>query len=233
MTKTMRTLFALVAVAILGTIVYAQEKPKTVDKKALPNGESDSGNLVRSLNMLQGNITLQPGTNVSITKAGNALTIAAANALTGVAHDSTLTGNGTAASPLSIAPVSTAPESPANRFQNFVSINLNAGILSSGATLFTAPSTHQLAIEYVSAHCVLPSGQKFFELSIQQGLFGKHALMPAFLGTRGGLDAFQASESIKMHVNPGETLEAFFSRTELVASASCFVTASGRLIPVP
>jgi hypothetical protein len=59
--------------------------------------------VVRSLNGLTGNVTLAAGANITITPGGNTLTIAAANALTGVAHDTTLTGNGTAASPLGVA----------------------------------------------------------------------------------------------------------------------------------
>jgi hypothetical protein len=57
---------------------------------------------VRSLNGLTGNVTLAAGANITITPSGNTLTVAAANALTGVAHDATLTGNGTQASPLSV-----------------------------------------------------------------------------------------------------------------------------------
>jgi hypothetical protein len=56
-----------------------------------------------SLNGLTGNVTLAAGTNISITPAGKILTIAAPNALTAVAHDATLTGGGTTATPLGIA----------------------------------------------------------------------------------------------------------------------------------
>lgn len=104
MTKTMRTLYALAVVVIVGTVAYAQEKPKTVDQKALPNVQPNAENLVRSLNTLQGDVTLQAGTNITITPSGNMLMISAPNALTGIVHDSSLKGNGTAASPLSVAP---------------------------------------------------------------------------------------------------------------------------------
>jgi hypothetical protein len=59
--------------------------------------------VVRSLNGLTGNVTLAAGANITITPSGNTLTIAAANALTGVTHDATLQGNGTGASPLGVA----------------------------------------------------------------------------------------------------------------------------------
>ncbi len=60
------------------------------------------GQFVRSLNGLQGNVTLAGGANVTITPNGNTLTIATTNVLTGVAHDATLKGDGTAATPLGL-----------------------------------------------------------------------------------------------------------------------------------
>ena len=62
-----------------------------------------STQVVRSLNGLKGDLTLAAGENITITPAGNTITVAAPNALTTVAHDSTLTGDGTAASPLGVA----------------------------------------------------------------------------------------------------------------------------------
>jgi hypothetical protein len=59
--------------------------------------------VVRSLNGLKGDVTLAAGANITIMPSGNTLTIAAPNALTTVAHDSTLAGEGTAASPLRLA----------------------------------------------------------------------------------------------------------------------------------
>src|SRR5689334_8623978 len=62
-----------------------------------------NGTVVRSLNGLSDNVSLVAGSNITITTAGNTLTIAAPNSLTSVAHDSTLAGNGTSASPLGVA----------------------------------------------------------------------------------------------------------------------------------
>jgi hypothetical protein len=62
-----------------------------------------AGQVVSSLNNLKGNVTLAAGANIAITPNGNTLTIAAPNLLTKVAHDSTLTGDGTAANPLGFA----------------------------------------------------------------------------------------------------------------------------------
>ncbi len=59
--------------------------------------------VVSSLNGLKGNVTLAAGTNITIMPSGNTLTIAATGLLTGVNHDSTLKGDGTAAMPLGLA----------------------------------------------------------------------------------------------------------------------------------
>jgi hypothetical protein len=62
-----------------------------------------SGDVVRSLDGLRGDVTLAGGANVLITQSSNTLTIAAPFSLTSVAHDSTLEGTGTAGSPLHVA----------------------------------------------------------------------------------------------------------------------------------
>ena len=62
-----------------------------------------NGTVVRSLNGLFDNLILAAGANITITPAGNTLTIASPNSLTSVAHGSTLTGNGTSGSPLDVA----------------------------------------------------------------------------------------------------------------------------------
>jgi hypothetical protein len=60
--------------------------------------------VVKSLNGLQGDLTLMAGANITIMpSAGNTLTIAAPNALTAIIHNPTLSGNGTQGSPLGIA----------------------------------------------------------------------------------------------------------------------------------
>jgi trimeric autotransporter adhesin len=58
--------------------------------------------VVKSLNGLMGNLTLQAGANITITPSSNTLTITASGLLSGVSHDATLTGNGTSASPLGL-----------------------------------------------------------------------------------------------------------------------------------
>jgi hypothetical protein len=61
-----------------------------------------SGQVVKSLNTLTDNVTLAAGSNITITPSGNTLTLAATAGLASVAHDSSLKGNGTSASPLGV-----------------------------------------------------------------------------------------------------------------------------------
>jgi hypothetical protein len=63
-----------------------------------------AGQVVTSVNSLHDAVTLSAGSNVTITPAGNTLTIAASGGggLTGVAHDATLAGDGTGGSPLAV-----------------------------------------------------------------------------------------------------------------------------------
>jgi hypothetical protein len=62
-----------------------------------------NGTVVRSFNGLFDHVSLVAGNNITITPTGNTLTIASPSSLTSVAHNSTLSGAGTAASPLSVA----------------------------------------------------------------------------------------------------------------------------------
>jgi hypothetical protein len=62
-----------------------------------------NGVVTRSINGLADNVMLQAGPNIAINPSGNVITISASSALTGVAHDSTLSGSGSALSPLGIA----------------------------------------------------------------------------------------------------------------------------------
>lgn len=61
-----------------------------------------SGQVVKTINGLSDAVTLAPGSNVSLNLTGQTLTISSLLGLTTVAHDSTLTGDGTGTSPLGI-----------------------------------------------------------------------------------------------------------------------------------
>ena len=62
-----------------------------------------NGTVVRSFNGLSENLTLAAGANITITPAGNTLTIASPSSLTSVFHDLTLAGAGTSGMPLGVA----------------------------------------------------------------------------------------------------------------------------------
>jgi hypothetical protein len=59
--------------------------------------------VVTSLNGLRRDVTLTAGQNITLAVLGNAITINAAGLLASVAHDGTLVGDGTSASPLKVA----------------------------------------------------------------------------------------------------------------------------------
>ena len=233
MIKTMRTLYAaLVAVVILGTVVYAQETPKTgtsEEKKALPNATPNTPNLVRSLNTLQGDLTLVSGPNISITPSGNLLTIAAANALTGVAHDNTLTGNGTAASPLGVASQDKAVD-----FFN----EQNAKFFGAGSNLLlvnfsVVPAGKQLIVQHLSVFCPLENTVHGVVGSLEANARGHFFFTTHQMAGDDSKRYHLASHPVTMYVNSGHALSALIQRNGPGGNTtdSCSVSVSGRFVP--
>jgi hypothetical protein len=63
-----------------------------------------AGQVVKSINGLSDGVTLQAGTNITITPSGNTLTIDSINSgVSAVSHNTTLSGDGSSATPLSVA----------------------------------------------------------------------------------------------------------------------------------
>lgn len=227
MTKTVRTLYALAAVVILGTVVYAQDKPKTGEKNALPSAQQDNGNLVRSLNTLQGNVTLQAGSNISITPSGNSLTITATNALTAVAHDNTLTGNGTAASPLRVA--GSSQDTAVDAFWESQSQNFGGSSPLLSFSMITVPAGKQLIVQHVSIGCTVAATD---ELTAHIAVAGKFHFLDLRRGS-GPTNIFRASQPITLYLNPGAELVVEASKSTFSSVGSCHVAVSGRFVPVP
>ena len=97
----------------------------------------NASQVVRSLNGLMGDVTLAAGANITITPTGNILTIAASGVLTGVAHNATLTGNGTTASPLGVA----APLILSGSVDNGNGVITSTNTAPGGPGLFTVGGT--------------------------------------------------------------------------------------------
>ena len=116
-----------------------------------------NGTVVRSLNGLFDNISLAAGSNITITPSGSTLTISSPNSLSSVAHDSTLTGNGTAGSPLGVADGGIGTGQIANQAVTLSKIALNQVVtklnnltesvtLAAGANITITPSGNTLTI---------------------------------------------------------------------------------------
>ena len=180
--------------------------------------------VVSSLNGLKGALTLNAGTNIAITPSGNTLTIAAPNALTGVAHNNTLTGNGTAASPLGVA--SSSQDTAADRFFDH---QINA---FQGETEFiefmTVPVGKQLIVQHVSIHCSFAVGDEPVVASINNGIAEHYLIM-----TRSGsANRWTASQPLTVHLNANESVRVIVQKTTSAAVGTCFVGVSGRFVPV-
>jgi len=210
MRTTMRTLYALAAVVILGTAVYAQDKPKAGEKTALPNAQQDNGSLVRSLNTLQGNVTLQAGANVSITKAGNALTIAATS----------------------------SQETAVDDFWVSAPAGWNAGSQLADAFIITVPVGKQLFVQHVSVVCEMPGADGVANTNLQSinnqnGDRRIHMLKMSH--DPGSQNSWSTTQPISFYMNPGWTLHVYVFRppSPLADPNACTVSVSGRFLPIP
>src|SRR5437870_2206366 len=122
MTKTHKILSLAVMMATLlnSALAHGQQKNSSPTAKrqasaaaqnngtrannALTAAKIGNGMVVRSLNGLTDNVTIAAGTNIKITSNGNMLMIDAPSVLSSsVAHDATLTGDGSASTPLGLA----------------------------------------------------------------------------------------------------------------------------------
>jgi hypothetical protein len=159
---------------------------------------------------------------------GTVQTTSAAGALVSVAHDSTLTGNGTAASPLGVAsPLLVRDlDNPARQpYQAIASATSTTPVL-----ITTVPSGKRLVIEYISALMNVPSGRLAFSLlAIQEGatlVFG-HRLVLTKIGTPApDIDAYEVSQPFRMYLNAGQTL----SLTLLTSNSSLSVFITGHYV---
>jgi hypothetical protein len=192
--------------------------------------------VVKSLNGLKGDLTLAQGANIQITQAGTTLTIAAPNALTAVAHDNTLTGQGTAASPLSVV----QSESLIEPISAAVAFGFNSGENNGQAVIYTVPVGKRLVIEHVSGECLMPVGQFVSALTIVTTVSSQnpnptaHRLVPVHLGDSPMLSVFSASTPMKLYGHSGtEVFGAAIRLDPLSGQVACSMRISGFLVNLP
>jgi hypothetical protein len=174
--------------------------------------------VVRSLNGLQGDLFIAAGTNITVTPSGgNTLTIAAPNALTEVAHNATLTGKGTAASPLGIAnggvgtpqladmsvttakladnSVTAAKIAPGNVVKSLNGLKDDV-VFAAGSNISLTPVGNTITIASTVADPDQNAFQKysFFELPNQQNDFIRHITLPVPAGKRLVIEYFSVTQ---------------------------------------
>jgi hypothetical protein len=192
-------------------------------------------NVVKSLNDLTGDVTLQPGANITVTPNGNGLIIAAPNALSGVITDASLTGSGTSGNPLRVAP---AVDS-ATRFSETFRFSIAPNFSTGGAELLIVPAGKRLVIEHASGQCIAPPGQFIskFEIGIYGSLPKRSEvfIVPSLVGSDPALgNVYVASSPVKFYVDAGYTVQVLAWRgTVASGTVGCSFNYSGSLIDQP
>ncbi len=201
--------------------------------------------VVKSLNGLKGDLQLAEGANIIITPAGNTLTVSAPNVLTAVAHDATLNGNGTPASPLGVAtPLEVRDlDNPARQpVQLRGTCNLTNGqvLCLTAPITYLVPQGKRLVIEYASMQANMQEGQSvtmFVQIEIPATLLvGKLFLplsAPAHDGVFAGGPFTSVGQAVRMYANPGLTVVVNGVRNNGTGTASYDVSIAGHLVDLP
>jgi len=155
-------------------------------------------------------------------------------ALTAVAHDATLSGEGTMSSPLRVTSAEAQRQSYAAR--NFQSFNSSNGV---NFVLTTVPSGKLLVIEQVTARCEITSGHRLYFGSIRTthdaaSLATDHDLVFSFMGPSGDGDTFSSSQNVRLYAAPATQVrvQAGTSLTQNPLHV-CVASISGYLIDQP
>ena len=160
----------------------------------------------------------------------------AAGSLLTVAHDATLQGAGTTASPLSIASplIVRDLDNPARQpvqKSSFCSAGIGFGC---SATIYTVPAGKRLVIEYVSMSAnVAPGlvGQLLVQTILDGELvsFGLPLSSPSGIGAAG----VRVAQALRLYADPGTNVVVVGSRDGLVSSADFLFALSGYLVDIP
>jgi len=192
-------------------------------------------NVVRSLNGLKGDLLLAGGANITVSSAGNTITVAAPNALTKVTHDNTLTGEGTAASPLSAV----SSESLIQPFAVEGFFVSPPGAIAAAGVLTSVPTGKRLVIEHASAACVLPAGQRVLRLRIATkasptaAIVVGHQLVPVLTAEDSVGSNVSGSAAMKLYAHSGTDVTVLAERSDTFGNAECRVSISGFFVDLP
>ena len=195
---------------------------------AVTSAKISNGTVVRNLNGLTENVTIAAGTNISVSAAGNTITVAAPNTLTGVAHDATLTGNGTQASPLSVAQGAGDASQP-------VQVTFDTTVSSGRSTSFIVPDGKRFVIEYVGASITKPTSANIqpmdgLQIRTQIGsTSAAHILVSYRVESGSSFTTHYAGQIVKFYADPGTEVYALFSTN----ASSFLITLSGHYVDVP
>ena len=159
--------------------------------------------------------------------------IAAGTALTSVAHDASLTGNGTSAAPLAVVSDPAALEP----FQAEIDFSINDGDAGASGS-FTVPAGKRLVIEYASASVSLPLGQRLdFVQVITASASGptvsaSHFLTPVFVTDDNTNSEVAAAQELRLYADPSTTVSVRTARNSLSGPGSAIISISGHLVDV-
>jgi hypothetical protein len=197
-------------------------------------GVANSNGVVKSLNGKAGDLILQGSSNITITTIGNTLTVSTPTALSEVAHDATLTGNGTTLSPLSVV----SAESQREPFWARFGLTLTG--LDTEWQLAAVPEGKRLVIEHSSGWCRVDPGDNLRHVIVgfltPGGTIGqgqKQYLVPS-LNSAIGLDrTYSWSQSVRFYADSGTTVTQRVGRNLNTSGSFCEGALSGYLVDIP
>jgi hypothetical protein len=151
-----------------------------------------------------------------------------------VAHDQTLTGNGTAASPLHVIQTDSLLDAVSRSALVEIDMSNPTGV----GTLYTVPAGKRLVVEHVSAACGLPLGQHLGFVSItttptQNADPVAHYLTPLIIGDPASSGDFAASTPMRLYAHPGTTVGVQAYRPGSFDHAVCKISMTGFLVNLP
>jgi hypothetical protein len=195
------------------------------------------GQVVKTLNGITDNVSLTTDANLTITPGGNMLKIAAPNMLTSIAHDASLAGNGTSASPLSVAAAAAPAQQPVT-FTTTFDMPGGSNLCFTGCSdVYTVPQGQRLVIQQLAA-------------GVSAGTFNSLAHAGAFLNIDGqipfpqvpiiltaqddgGAYAFAGSQQVTIYVDAGHTVQFGGSQGGSSHITSFTFYFAGYLVPAP